>query len=162
MPPGKGFDSRYLVEQEVSLSLESTPVDIQTGMALTRWSDPARHSYGTSTGPLTGDRLAYHRDTIVAYLMTRAPEGVASVKLAECSRSRPGAVDQLLAEDTSCDAAGYTRERTAGWLYVAEQPGTVPVYLCADAAVQMHFASNALDCEGLGLNQALLGYGLAA
>ena len=162
VPPGKGFDSRYLVEQEVSLSLESTPLDVQTGMALTRWSDPARHSYVTSTGPVTGDRLAYRRDTIVAYLLTRAPEGIAAVKLAECSSDRPGSLDQVLAEDGSCGAEGYIRERTAGWLYVAQQPGTVPVYLCSDVAAQTHFASNALDCEGLGLNDALLGYGLAA
>jgi len=146
----------------VSLSVESTPLDVQAGMALTRWSDTARHSYVTSTGPLTGDRLAYHRDTIVAYMLTRAPVGVASVKLAECSSDRPGAVDQVLAEDGSCGTEGYIRERTAGWLYVAEQPGTVPVYLCSDAAAQTHFASNALDCEGLGRNEALLGYGLTA
>ncbi len=162
VPPGKGFDSRYLVEQEVSLSLENAPLSVQTGMALTRWSDPARHSYVTSTGPVTGDRLAYRRDTIVAYMLTRAPEGIAAVKLAECSSDRPGSLDQVLAEDGSCGAEGYIRERTAGWLYVAQQPGTVPVYLCSDIVAQTHFASNALDCEGLGLNDALLGYGLAA
>ena len=162
VPRGKGFDSRYLVEQEVSLSVGSRPLAVQAGLALTRWSDPTRHSYVTSTGPLTGDRLAYRRDAIVAYVLTRAPEGIASVKLVECSSNRPGSPDQLLAEDGSCGAEGYTSERTSGWLFVTEQPGTVPVYLCSDVAAQTHFAASTLDCEGLGLNEALLGYGLAA
>ena len=69
--------------------------------------------------------------------------------------------DQLLAEDGRCAAEGYVQERTAGWLYTAEQPGTVPVYRCSDPASQTHFASSAPDCEGLGVNEFLLGYGIA-
>jgi hypothetical protein len=162
VPPGKGFDNRYLVEQEVSLALEDTPPAVQAGMALTRWSDSDRHTYVTSTGPLTRDRLAYRRDTVVAYMLTRAPEGASSVKLAECSKERSGHFDQVLTEEGSCEAEGYVRDRTAGWLYTAEQPGAVPVYRCSDKAARTHFASSAPDCEGLGVNEALLGYGLAA
>jgi hypothetical protein len=154
VPPGKGFESRYLVQHDVSLAVEDGPVAVQVGMALTRWSDPARASYVTSSGPLTGDRLAYRRDRIVAYMLTRAPEGQASVKLAECSRGP----DHILAEEGNCD--GYSRERTAGWLYAAQQPDTVPVYRCVNAAAQTHFASSAADCEGLGTMDFLLGYGL--
>ncbi|MBU1333794.1 MAG: hypothetical protein KJ944_18780 [Alphaproteobacteria bacterium] len=161
VPPGKGFDSRYLVYHEVSLSVEDEPVAVQVGMALTRWSDPERGSYLTSTGPLTGDRLAYGRDTLVAYMLTRAPDAVASIKLAECSSNASGQLDQLLAEDGSCEPAGYARERTAGWLYASEQPGTVPVYRCISEPARTHFASGAPDCEGLGRVDILLGYGLA-
>jgi hypothetical protein len=161
IPPGKGFESRYLVEQEVSLSVEDKPLTVGVGMALSRWSDAERHIYVTSTGPLTGDRLAYRQDAIVAYMLTRAPEGISSVKLAECSSGRSGHLDQVLAEDGSCEAEGYVRERSAGWLYTAEQPGAVPVYRCSDEAAQTHFASSAPDCEGLGVNEFLLGYGLA-
>jgi hypothetical protein len=161
VPPGKGFESRYLVQHDVSLSVEDQPQPLQAGMALTRWSDLERKIYVTSTGPLTGDRLAYSRDTIVAYMLTRAPEGTASIKLAECASGSPGHLDQMLAEDGSCEAEGYVRERTAGWLYATEQPDTVPVYRCADAEGRTHFASNAPDCEGLGTMEFLLGYGLA-
>jgi hypothetical protein len=161
VPPGKGFESRYLVEQEVSLSVEDKPLTVGVGMALSRWSDPQRHIYVTSTGPLTGDRLAYRQDAIVAYMLTRAPEGISSVKLAECSSRRSGHLDQVLAEDGSCEAEGYVRERTAGWLYTTEQPGAVPIYRCSDEPAQTHFASSAPDCDGLGVNEFLLGYGLA-
>lgn len=159
VPAGQGFGSRYLVQQDVTLSVEDKPVATPTGVALTRWSDPTGHIYVTSTGPLTGDRLAYHQDKIVAYMLTRAPTGVPSAKFAECSS---GQGDQMLAEDGSCGTDGAVRERTAGWLYMAAQPGTVPVYRCSDATAQSHFASSAADCEGLGINEALLGYGLAA
>ena len=160
VPPGMGFESRYLVQHEVSLSIEDEPVPVQVGMALTRWADADRKSFVTSTGPLTGDRLAYRRDKVVAYMLTRAPEGQASVKLAECSSAQPGHLDQILAEDGSCAAAGYSRDRTAGWLYTAEQPGSVPIYRCSDETMQSHFASTAADCEGMGRPEFLLGYGL--
>ena len=160
VPPGKGFESRYLVHHEVALSVEDEPQAIQVGMALTRWTDPERRTYVTSSGPLTGDRMEYRRDTTVAYMLTRAPEGVASVKFEECSSGWTGHLDHLLAEDGSCATAGYVRERTAGWLYATAQPGTVPVYRCYAEAAQTHFASSAADCEGLGTMEFLLGYGL--
>jgi len=160
IPPGKGFESRYLVHQEVSLSLEDEPPSAQVGMALARWSDPARKIYVASTGPLTGDRQAYQQDTVVAHMLTRPPEGVASIKFAECASNGPGHLDQVLVEDGYC-SEGYVRERSAGWLYAAEQPGTVPVYRCYAVTAQTHFASSAADCEGLGDMDFLLGYGLA-
>jgi hypothetical protein len=161
VPPGQGFESRYLVQHEVTLSVEDEPQAVQAGMALTRWSDPERKIYVTSTGPLTGDRLSYRKDAVVAYLLTRAPEGIDSVKIEECSSDWPGHLDQMLAEDGSCTAAGYQRERTAGWLYASEQPGAVPVYRCVEKEARTHFASSAADCEGLGTMEFLLGYGLA-
>ena len=160
VPPGKGFESRYLVLQEVSLSLEDKPLATQVGMALTRWSDPQKAGYVTSTGPVTGDRLGYTRDRTVAYMLTRPPEGVASTKFAECSSNALGHLDQILAEDGTCEAAGYSHERTAGWLYAEQQPEAVPVYRCVDERAQSHFASSAADCEGLGMMELLLGYGL--
>lgn len=160
VPPGKGFDSRYLVYHEVSLSIEDEPVAVQVGMALTRWSDPGGQTYVTSTGPLTGDRLAYRRDTVVANMLTRAPDGVESTKIAECSAIRSGQADQVLAVHGSCAQDGYAQERTAGWLFAAEQPGTIPVYRCVAARTATHFASSAADCEGLGTMEFVLGYGL--
>jgi hypothetical protein len=161
IPPGEGFESRYLVNRDVELTVEAAPEPIQVGMALTRWTDPATGAHVTSTGPLTGDRLAYRRDAVVAYMLTRAPQDVSSIRIAECSRDRDGRVDHLLADDAQCETAGYRRERTAGWLFTTEQPGTVPVYRCVAGQGSSHFASNAEACEGLGEMQSLLGYGLA-
>ena len=162
VPPGKGFESRYLVQHPVSFTLEDQPVAVQVGMALARWTDADRRSYVTSSGPLTGDRRALQRDTVVAYMLTRAPEGQPSIKLTECTADRQGRVDQILAPEGSCAGSGYVPDRTAGWLYTAEQPGTVPVYLCAAPDARSHFASTAADCEGLGAVDTLLGYGLAS
>lgn len=161
VPPGKGFESRYLVYQPVSLTLQDAPLPVQAGMALTRWLHPHEKTYITSTGPLTGERSAYRSDTILAYMMTRAPDGAASVQLAECSSLRAGRLDQTLDQASYCTAGGYAFERTAGWLYTEAQPDTVPVYRCLDEATKTHFASNAPDCEGLGRMEFLLGYGLA-
>jgi hypothetical protein len=161
VPPGEGFESRYLVYHEVSLTVEQEPLATQVGLALTRWRHPESNAYVVSSGPLTGDRLAYRRDKIVAYLLTRAPEEAASVKLEECSRALSGHLDQMLAEDGGCAEAGYARERTAGWLYAEEQPETVPVYRCYAQAAETHFASHEPDCEGLGVAELRLGYGLA-
>jgi hypothetical protein len=109
---------------------------------------------------MTGDRSAFERDAVIAYMLTAAPEGIGTTKIAECSREASGGLDHLLAEDGRCEAEGYAREQTAGWLYAEAQPGTVPVFLCA-AHQSSHFASSASDCEGLGTQQRLLGYGLA-
>lgn len=158
VPRGKGFESRYLVQHEVSLTVADEPQDSQVGLALTRWTDPAGTNYITSSGPLTGDRLGYERDEIVAYVLTRAPNGLASVKLAECSRD---GLDQIVAVDGSCEAEGYERERTAGWLYSDERPGSVPVYACTREAQSSHFASHDAHCDGLGTADRLLGWGLA-
>lgn len=160
VPPGKGFESRYLVHHEMTLSLAESPLPVQSGVALTRWMEPGRETYLTSTGPLTGERLGYELDSIVAYILTRAPEGAASIKIAECSKNASGQLDHLLAEDGDCQSGGYVRERTAGWLYLDEQPDTVPVYRCTGAEAQTHFASSEPDCEGRGIMELRLGYGL--
>lgn len=160
VPTGKSFSSRYLVQHEVSLSVTDQPLPVQAGLALSRWVDPEQKIYVTSAGPLTGDRATYRHDTIVAYLLTRAPEETASVKIEECSSDWAGHLDHMLAEDGGCAAIGYTRERTAGWLYATAQPDSAPVYRCSNATAQTHFASNAADCEGLGTMDFVLGYGL--
>ena len=162
VPPRKGFESRYLVFHEMALTIKDSPLAVQSATALTRWTDAARQSYVTSTGPLTGERQAYEQDRIIAYMLTREPDHAPAVKLTECSRDRWGQLDHLLAEDGSCEAAGYIRERTAGWLYRNEQPGTVPVYRCIDSLTQTHYASREADCEGFGIMDRLLGYGFAS
>ena len=161
VPPDKGFESRYLVLHEVRLSVENEPQSVQAGLALTRWFDPERETYIASTGPMTGELSAFHSDAIVAYMLTRAPETLEAIKYAECASDQAGHMDYFLAEDGRCLADGNTRVRTAGWLFAAEQPGSVPVYLCRDMAGQTHFASSAPDCEGLGDVETRLGYGLA-
>ena len=161
VPAGEGFESRYLVLQEVSLAIKDTRQDVQVGLALMRWVKSDAEIYVSSTGPLTGDRLDYRQDSVVAHMLTQAPDQVAGIKFVECSSEAAGHLDQVIADDGSCEAEGYQRERTAGWLFAAEQPGSVPVYRCLGEEPVTHFVSAAPDCEGLGRQEFLLGYGLA-
>jgi hypothetical protein len=160
VPPGKGFESRYLVQHEVSLALASEPQPVQVGLALERWVSD-RGTYLTSTGPLIADGAVYAPDTIVAYMLTRPPDGADSVKIEECSGATSGRQEQVVDLDGRCETEGYVRTRTAGWLFMEAQPGTVPVYRCLTDAPRAEFASRSPDCEGLGTNPHLLGYGLS-
>lgn len=159
VPAGEGFESRYLVHRAVTLEVGKSPT-ANTGIALTRWIDPARNRYVSTTGPLTGNRMGYEQDMLVAHMLTSAPEGVASIKFAECVRDELGQLDQILADEGSCEAQGYARERVAGWLYATEETGSVPVYRCLSQAPVSRFVSTHRDCEGLGDREFLLGYGL--
>ena len=160
IPAGEDFASRYLVLQAVALDFHATPVTPQVRLALTRWKR-ADGAYRTTTGPVAHDLDAFRPDATVAYLLTRPPEGIDSVKLEECARDRAGRVDHVLAPDDTCIDHGYTRLRTAGWAFADDRPGAVAFYLCHDAAALTHFASRAADCEGLGEVENRLGYGLA-
>lgn len=159
IPPGLGFESRYLVHHPVSLEMTDRETEVQVGMALTRWTSADQQSHITTTGPLWGDRIDGARAELVAYMMTRAPDGEASIKLSECRG--PGSTTNVMIFDKgSCKAEGFAWERTSGWLYAKEQDGTVPVYRCSSAEGAL-FASNATDCDGLGARQFLIGYGIA-
>lgn len=160
VPPGEGFESRYLVHHTVKLTVEPEPVDVQVGMALTRWVSEDGSNFVTSTGPLTGDRLGFAQDSVVTHMLTRAPEGIASIKFEECSRHVGGRLEQIVSDEGSCETLGYQRERTAGWLFASEQDGTNPVYRCT-APSGSSLLSAAEDCEGFGTRDFLLGYGLA-
>jgi hypothetical protein len=67
----------------------------------------------------------------------------------------------LQKSDGTCASAGYTRLRTAGWLYSSPQVNTLPLYRCYNSSTQFHFASNTASCEGLGTMEFILGYVLA-
>ena len=159
VPINKGFESRYLVFHEVTLSRLDGPHAGPVGAALMRWRDG--DSTITSTGPLTGDRGRYQRDAMLAYMLTSDSKTMPTRKIVECTSDGSGRLDQVLAEDGGCAAEGYVQERTAGWLYTEEAPGTVPIYRCRTEA-GLHFASTAAGCEGRGSDASLLGYGLAS
>lgn len=74
----------------------------------------------------------------------------------------PGHPDHLLTNDGTCASAGYTRLRTAGWVYLAQQPGTVPLYRCYNPTEQHHLASTDAGCDGLGTMEWRLGWALAS
>jgi hypothetical protein len=92
--------------------------------------------------------------------MTVADTGGPTVELEDCVSMRPRHPDHLLAEKGFCAAHAYQHLQTAGWVYAEARPNTIPLYRCYSAQEQSHFASNAPDCEKLGVMERLLGYAL--
>jgi hypothetical protein len=158
VPAGQGFESRYLVHHEVKLEPSATPVDQQVGLALTRWVAPDNATYASTTAPLTGAWAEYRQDHVVAYMLTKAPDGLASFRFAECDPTGPSA--PMIADEASCGPQSEETKRTAGWLFAEQQPDTVPVYRCRSGAGSP-FVSSSEDCEALGSKEFLLGYGWA-
>jgi hypothetical protein len=157
VPAGKDFANRYLVLQPVHFKKAPAPLDgPQVGLALVRLQGIIdRASFRTSTGPLFDDDARFALDRRLGYLMTRAPDGKASLKLEECVDGKR----YRLEVDGTCARTGAKRLRTAGWIYETEQPDTVPLYICRrpDGG---DLSSNNPQCDGLGSVVSRLGYAL--
>ncbi|WNG33849.1 hypothetical protein F0U61_09555 [Archangium violaceum] len=160
--PGEGFDKRYLVFRDVWMGVAASPQTPQVGLALSRWFSATAKDRWTTTAPVVGNYNTYAYDKLLGYVMTKPHPTLPSNKLEDCVSTWPGHPDHLLTNDGMCASAGYTRLRTAGWLYRDAQPNTLPVYRCYSPTLQSHFASNRADCEGLGTMEWLLGYALAS
>ncbi len=159
-PPYGGREQKYLVFRQVEVSMSNAPVTPQVGVLLARWYNPALHDRWSTTAAVPGNYSSYKLESQSGYLMTIADAGKPSVELEDCVSQRPGHPDHLLAEKGFCEAHAYQRLRTAGWVYAQAQPDTVPLYRCYNDKDQSHFASNAPDCEKLGMTERLLGYAL--
>jgi hypothetical protein len=92
--------------------------------------------------------------------MTMADPAEASIELEDCVKLQSGRTDHLLTRKGECDAQGYQRLRSAGFIYARQQRDTQPLYQCYAEPDHSHFASNRSDCEGQGKNERLLGYDL--
>ena len=153
IPPGDTFAHRYLVLQRVHLDLQPKPLSPQVGIALSRWQSKDGRSRA-STGPIVDHNFAIARR--LGYLMTKPPEGTASINLEECTDGSAYRLDT----DGSCAKLGLTRLRTAGWAYDTRQPDTLALYRCR-AADGTAFVSNEPECESKGTVEIRLGFALA-
>jgi hypothetical protein len=160
--PNEDFAHRYLVFRDVWISVAPSPVTPQASVALSRWYNASLKDRWSTTAPVPGNFTAYAFEGTFGYLMTRAHATLPTVKLEDCVSNWPGHPDHLLTNDGQCASAGYTRLRTAGWLYRDSQPNTVPVYRCYNPAEQHHFASNQSNCDQHGTVEWLLGWALAS
>jgi len=162
--PNESFDKRYLVLRAVDVSLESAPAHPQVGIMLVRWYNAAAHDHWSTTAPVPPlNGSAYKLEAKSGYLMTMADPGIPSVELEDCVSAWPGHPDHMLDRKGVCEADrfNFTRLRTAGWVYAQSQPGTESLYRCYNAQEHSHFASNAADCENMGVKEKLLGYALS-
>jgi hypothetical protein len=160
IPPAEAGGQKYLVFRNVTVSVSQTPVSPQVGVLLARWNNTALHDRWSTTAAVPGDGAAYKLETTSGYLMTAAPSGHGSVELEDCVSARPGHPDHLLTKAGFCEAHGYQRLRTAGFVFAAEMPNTQPLYQCYSDADHSHFAANQPDCDGKGRMETMLGYDL--
>lgn len=160
--PNEDFGNRYLVFRDVWVGVAASPVVPQVGIALSRWYNAAAKDRWTTTAPVPGNYAGYAHEGVLGYLMVKPHPTLATNKLEDCSSTWTGHPEHMLTNDGTCAGSGYTRLRTAGWVYAAPQAGTVPLYRCWNPIEQYHFASTRSDCEGLGNVEWLLGYALAS
>lgn len=162
VPPHLGFEDRYLVLQEVTISPTHTPQAWQVGVALTRWQQTDTSRFITTTGPIASAGSTYSLDAVVAYAMTAEPVQDPAIKIVDCVLETDTGLSQALAQAGDCAALGLNEYRSVGWLFRQEQEGTVPVYRCAANSANIWFGSREANCEGRGVADRLLGYGLAS
>lgn len=157
--PNESFGQRYLVFRPIDVSVSPTPVSPQVGVMLARWHNKARGSRWSTIAAVPFS-TGYSLDGTYGYLMTVADPAQPSMELEDCVDSQSAQGGHMLARKGECVRHGYQRQRSAGFVYSKQQPGTQPLYQCCDEADHSHFASNREDCEGFGKNTALLGYTL--
>jgi hypothetical protein len=160
--PNESFDKRYLVFRDVAVTVAPAAVVPQVGIALNRWYSAAAKDRWTTTAPVPGNFSTYAFEGTLGYLMTKPHPTLPTNKLEDCSSTWPGHLEHMLTNDGTCAPAGYTRLRTAGWVFVNPQPNTVPIYRCWNPTQTHHFASTSATCEGLGTMEWRLGYALAS
>jgi hypothetical protein len=169
---------RTLVMRNVSVSVNADPQTPHVGVALSRWfsSSIQQKISSTEVVPYNFYLNGFTYEQRTAYVMT-VPPPQGSNTLVECvstasypSASNPDHLINSFASNTApanngCDA-NYQFLRTAGYLYQSSQgTNTVPIYRCKPDpsnlnASTSHFASTDINCEGFGLKEYLLGFGL--
>jgi hypothetical protein len=157
--PNERFGQRYLVFRPIDVSISPTPVKPQIGVMLARWRNAAQRERWSTIAPVPASG-GYTIESYSGYLMTMADPAEASIELEDCVKLQSGRTDHLLTRKGECDAQGYQRLRSAGFIYARQQRDTQPLYQCYAEPDHSHFASNRSDCEGQGKNERLLGYDL--
>lgn len=155
VPPGEGFDRRYLVVRRIRLAREEMPPAAQVGVALVRYRHVRTGARRAGTGPVT--EAGYRAERTLGYLLTRPRDGAATRRLVECAAGKGPEEASTLASGDCED--GARRLRTAGHIYASEQPGTVALFRCV-ASSGTDFISDRADCEGQGAAQTRLGYAM--
>jgi hypothetical protein len=165
VPPYGGMGRRYLVFRPVKVSRLRRADEPAGGILLARWHNPALQDRWSTTAPVPSvNGTEYKLEARLGYLLTAPDAKRSSVELEECL-SKPGqpvvhVLMQKTAQGHVCENHGYTRSRTAGFVYTSVQSGAQPLYSCYSESDNSYFAANTPDCDHLGKQEVLLGYDL--
>lgn len=159
LEPGAGFDKRYLVFRDATISIGSVTNKggeiPQVGVELSRWLNPTNSpapEIWTTTAAVPGNYTKFQYKGSLGYVMTKPLTGTGAqptVGLEECISYWTGNADHFITWQGTCVGAGYKRLRAIGWIYQNSQPNTAPLYRCwSPTKYRSHFMSLQADCEG--------------
>lgn len=161
-PNGTLSANRYLGVRDVSVTLQTTAQSPQVGVEVSRWLNSSDGERWSTTGPVPGNFSSFAYQGGFGYLMTKQLDP-SWIKIVDCQSATnwAGHPDHMLTSN-ACDTS-YNLVRTAGWAYPngTRPANTLPLYRCYDSTLQSHFASNDVNCEGLGTDEFQIGYVLA-
>jgi hypothetical protein len=152
LEPGAIFSQRYLVRRSVTVSITSSPNNIQVGVELSRYRAGAT-TWVTTAVPLAGN-FSYNQS--LGYMLTA--QYANTVPLYDCYID--DWQDYMLNNIDCRNYTGMTYLRHMGWVYASKQQHTSPLYRCWNVNTRKHSVSNQVDCEGNGYMEFILGWTL--
>lgn len=168
VPQGLDFANRFLVLQTVDLLFNHPSQSLaRNGVELSRWQGAAgflRTTISPVNAPPPATGALVYQKSLGFLLTTPPPPATAStMMLSECLSGPQAPPDSWTVTGLGCPPS-YTRAASLGWVFqdAGGQPGlTQPLFSCTShPSPTFHFVSLDPQCEGLGRQQALLGYDL--
>jgi hypothetical protein len=164
--PNEGFGRRYLVLRPVEVSRSRQADEPAGGILLARWYNPALHDRWSTTAavPSVGG-TEYKVEAKLGYLLTAPDAKRPFAELEECL-SKPGQPvvhvlmrrrpqgEELAAGKYQpkpvwvCEAHGYTRSRTSGFVFTSAPPGMQPQLLFPSGEVALRVQQRRLRARG--------------
>jgi hypothetical protein len=152
IPPGEAESQRYKVLQTVTITQNTTKPLFQVGTPLIQWEHPNTGRLRTTSLPVVGNGSLWLNQKRVGYLMTSKPDSGPAIRLEECRSSN----DDFIVPAGYCGTTQHSG--SMGWIFLTQQPSTLPLYRCYNTGIGYHFASTSSNCDGRGNQEFLLGY----
>lgn len=145
--PGDNFDERYLFRRKVTVVKTATGAN---RVALTTYKTRTGKRRTSTDMPKS---KAFRREASPGFLLGAEEDG--SRQVMECTRRLDAA---LFAGGCK---RGWKLYRRAGWIYSQRSlEAPVPIFRCFNRRTRSHFASSTPRCNGVGVREIRLGFGL--
>jgi hypothetical protein len=152
LQPGEDFDKRYLVRRWVEVEQRSEAVSPQVWLALSQYYSDSKQDFWATTAMVPA---GYSFQKTYGYVYTKYQEGM--TELVDCYIYLAGWDDHMVAPG-GCGTGEVSRLRSLGWIWAAQKTGTIPLYMCYNAAATDHSISTDPACAGQGEMEYQLGF----
>lgn len=156
VPPGEGFDSRYLLRRNVWFENHLTPQPFTVRIRLGRYWNANKTDYWETTAYPPGYG---HVEKDLGTLLTRKPAAFSMRLLYDCYISFWD--DHMVSANSDCE--GATRLRQLGWVFTSPPAGyqTIPLWRCWNASNLDHYLHDSGTCPHNGQPaEGFMGYSL--